>query len=134
MKTLPDNCIDLIIADPPYFEICGDFDFVFINIDGYLSWCQNWIKECHRILKDVGTIYMWGAIGYNKGYPLFKLADWIENNKLFIVQNWITQRNSRGRGTKKGYMTAREELLYMTKTIITYGIRLIQKRNLIVKT
>lgn len=116
MKTLPDNYIDLIVADPPYFEICGDFDFVFKDLDDYLSWCKKWITECYRILKDTGTIYLWGAIGYNKGYPLFKIADWIENNKLFIVQNWITQRNSRGRGTKKGYMTAREELLYMTKT------------------
>ena len=26
---LPDNCANLIIADPPYYEVKGDFDFVF---------------------------------------------------------------------------------------------------------
>ena len=31
MKNLPDECIDLIIADPPYFEICGEFDFIWNN-------------------------------------------------------------------------------------------------------
>ena len=29
---LPDGSVNLIIADPPYFEVRGDFDFVW-------SWC-----------------------------------------------------------------------------------------------
>ena len=36
-----------------------------------------------------------GSIGYNKGYPLFKLVDWIEENEMFKVINWITQKNTR---------------------------------------
>ena len=95
MKTLPDNCIDLIIADPPYYKICGEFDFIWKTQKEYLEWCKQWILECKRILKSTGSFYLWGAIGYNNGYSLFKLADWIENNKLFMVINWITQRNTR---------------------------------------
>lgn len=26
-KSLPDESLDLIIADPTYFQVCGDFDF-----------------------------------------------------------------------------------------------------------
>ena len=33
---LPDKSVDLIIADPPYFEIKGDFDFVWKSFDDYL--------------------------------------------------------------------------------------------------
>jgi site-specific DNA-methyltransferase (adenine-specific) len=116
LKELPNDSFDLIIADPPYFQIYGDFDFVWESVDQYLDWAKTWIKECHRVLKPTGTFYLWGSMGINNGYPLPKLADWIENEKLFIVQNWITQRNSRGRGTKHGYMQAREELVYMTKS------------------
>lgn len=116
LKTVSDEIFDLIIADPPYFQIYGEFDFSWKDLDEYLFWCKTWIKECHRVLKKTGSFYLWGAIGYNKGYPLFKLADWIENNHLFMVQNWITQRNTRGRGSKKGFMTAREELVFMTKS------------------
>lgn len=116
MKSLPNESIDLIIADPPYYKICGDFDFIWKDLNQYLEWCKQWIIECHRILKQTGSFYLWGAIGYNNGYPLFKLADWIENNNYFKVINWITQRNSRGRGSKKGYMAAREELVFMTKS------------------
>ena len=35
---LKENSVDLIIADPPYFEICGDFDFgVFKDVKEYLA-------------------------------------------------------------------------------------------------
>lgn len=40
----------------------------------------------------------------------------IEDDNIFIRKNWITQRNSRGYGTKKNYMSAREEFLFLTKT------------------
>lgn len=116
LRSCPAEKFDLIIADPPYFTIFGDFDFVWNNLDEYLNWCHEWILECHRSLKPTGSFYLWGTIGFNKGYPLFKLTNWVEENKLFLVQNWITQRNSRGRGTKRGYMQAREELVFMTKT------------------
>lgn len=116
MKTLPDKCIDLIIADPPYFQICGEFDYIWKNVDEYIAWCKIWIEEACRVLKDNGSFYLWGGIGYNKGYPLFKLTDWIETVDIFKVRNWITQRNTRGFGSAKGYMKAREELIFMTKS------------------
>lgn len=107
---------DLIIADPPYFQISGDFDFIWSSLDEYLDWCKKWVRGCHRVLKKTGTFYLWGAIGYNKGYALPRLAEWIESEGLFTVRNWITQRNSRGRGMKRGFMCAREELVFMTKS------------------
>jgi site-specific DNA-methyltransferase (adenine-specific) len=110
------SIFDLVIADPPYFEVCGDFDFAWRSVEEYVEWSKKWIAECHRVLKSNGSMYLWGVLGYAKGYPLFKIADWIESSSLFTVRNWITQRNSRGRGTKRGYMMAREELLFMTKS------------------
>ena len=112
-KQLDDNSVDLIIADPPYFEIKGEFDFIWKNVDEYIKWCKKWIPEFKRILKPTGSFYLWGVMGYNKGYALPKIADWIESNELFTVINWITQRNSRGRGNCKKYMHTREELLFM---------------------
>ena len=116
MKKLPEKSIDIVIADPPYFQIYGQFDFIWKNVNEYIEWCKEWINEVHRILKDSGSFYLWGAIGYNNGYPLFKLTDWIEDNDLFKVRNWITQRNTRGYGVSKCFMKAREELVFMTKT------------------
>lgn len=44
------------------------------------------------------------------------MAILIEDNNILIRKNWITQRNSRGYGTKKNYMSAREDFLFLTKS------------------
>jgi len=116
MKSLDSETYNLIIADPPYFEIHGDFDFVWRDLEEYLLWSKAWISEAHRVLKSNGSFYLWGKIGFGKGFALFKIADWMEETNLFQIRNWITQRNCRGRGTKRGYMEAREELIFCTKS------------------
>ena len=116
MRGCPDNFVDLILADPPYYRIHGEFDFFWKTPAEYLDWSKIWVAEAVRILKPTGSFYLWGKIGHNLGYSLFRIADWIESNDLLKVRNWITQRNVRGRGNKRGYMECREELLFMTKT------------------
>lgn len=120
MQLIKSNSVDLIIADPPYFEICGGFDYQWENVNTYIDWCKSWLEKCERILKPSGTIYLWGAIGYNKGFALPQIAKWIEDTDLFKIQNWITQRNCRGYATKKNFMSCREELLFMTKSKDNY--------------
>lgn len=115
LKTV-ESQFDLVIADPPYFEICGDFDFVFPSVDHYIGWCQEWIIACNRALKPHGSMYLWGKMGYGKGFALPRLAQWVEDAGYFRIINWITQKNSRGRGTKRGFMEAREELLLLAKS------------------
>ena len=57
---LPDKCAQLIIADPPYFEVKGSFDFVWKSFDDYLKDVEKWAIECKRILSDNGTLFWWG--------------------------------------------------------------------------
>ena len=57
---LPDKCANLIIADPPYFEVKGAFDFVWKSFDDYLKDVEKWAIECKRILADNGTLFWWG--------------------------------------------------------------------------
>jgi DNA modification methylase len=59
-NTLPDKCAKLIIADPPYFEVKGDFDFNWDSFDDYLKDVEKWAIECKRILADNGTLFWWG--------------------------------------------------------------------------
>lgn len=116
LKSLESNSIDLIIADPPYFQVCGDFDFnVFKSRKDYISWCKEWIEESKRVLKDSGTMILWGGVG-EKEINIARLVIMIEDEDLLIRQNWVTQRNTRGYGTKRNYMSAREDFLFLTKT------------------
>lgn len=57
---LPDKCANLIIADPPYFEIKGEFDFIWDSFDDYLKDVEKWANECKRLLADNGTLFWYG--------------------------------------------------------------------------
>lgn len=59
IKTLPDNCIDLIATDPPYFQVksCG-WDNQWENVTAYLSWLDEMLSEFWRVLKPTGSLYM----------------------------------------------------------------------------
>lgn len=61
MKKIKNNSVDIIICDPPY-NIGKDFgnNSDKQNMTKYLEWCDNWIKECIRILKHNGTLYIYG--------------------------------------------------------------------------
>ena len=61
MRELPDNSIDIIIADPPY-NIGKDFGN---NSDkqaypDYIEWVKLWLIECQRLLKPTGTMFIYG--------------------------------------------------------------------------
>lgn len=115
LSRIESESVDLIIADPPYFNIYGEFDFVFDSQEQYLNWCKDWILECKRVLKSSGSFYLWGAVGIRKGLSFPKLAIWIEENDVFHIVNWITQRNTKIRANYKGFPQSREELLLCVK-------------------
>ncbi len=59
-NTLPDKCANLIIADPPYFEVKGAFDFIWKSFNDYLQDVEKWAIECKRLLADNGTLFWYG--------------------------------------------------------------------------
>ena len=76
LKELPDNSVDLIFADPPYnLQLQGELwrpnqtkvDAVndewdkFNSFEDYDKFSQEWLKECRRVLKENGTIWVIGS-------------------------------------------------------------------------
>lgn len=115
MKTLPNESVDLIIADPPYFKIVkNEWDNQWKTQEEYLQWCNEWTKECYRILKPTGNFYVWGGVGKNKEHPFLRYIINTEDMG-FIFQDWITWKKQKGLGSRKGYMFIREELILFTK-------------------
>lgn len=57
---LPDKYAKLIIADPPYYKVKGDFDFIWKSFDDYLKDVEKWAIECKRLLADNGTLFWYG--------------------------------------------------------------------------
>ena len=61
LPTLESDSAQSIIADPPY-NIGKDFGNNSDKqpMDEYLIWCEKWIKECLRVLKPNGTMFIYG--------------------------------------------------------------------------
>lgn len=77
---LPDKCANLIICDPPYYKIKGDFDFKWKTFSDYLADVQLWANECKRVLADNGTLFWWG---YSKKIAYTQII----LDKLFRLEN-----------------------------------------------
>lgn len=82
MKELPDNCVDIIIADPPYnLSKSGDWkwdnsvslvgmggnwnitkeNWDDMSFDDYFNFSMTWLSEAKRILRPTGSMWIFGT-------------------------------------------------------------------------
>ena len=89
LKTLPDNCVDLIATDPPYNAgqtftgKSGDsFNDKWSSVEEYLSFMEERLVEMHRVLRETGSIYL--QCDSTANHHLRMLLDKIFGRKNFI--------------------------------------------------
>src|SRR4051812_10267343 len=76
MAELPEKCVDLIFADPPYnlqlqnellrpnltlVDAVNDEWDQFSLFEEYDNFTRNWLSQCRRIMKDDATIWVIGS-------------------------------------------------------------------------
>ncbi len=107
MKQLPDECVDLIFADPP-FNIGVRYDKWKDNLkyEEYLQWSESWLKEAYRLLKKNGSIYV--AIGDEFAA---ELAIILKRLGLYM-RNWIIWYYTFGQHQKKKFTRSHTHILY----------------------
>ncbi|MFA5806641.1 MAG: site-specific DNA-methyltransferase [Melioribacteraceae bacterium] len=95
LKSLKNESVDLIFADPPYNIKKADWDS-FENQEEYIKWSMLWIEQASRILKPSGTLYVCGfsEILADLKHPAskyFKSCRWIiwhYKNKANLGNDW----------------------------------------------
>jgi DNA modification methylase len=65
LKKLPGSIAQSIIADPPYFNVLEDesWDTQWKTADDYLTWCDGWVAQSMRVLRDDGLAFIFGQLG-----------------------------------------------------------------------
>ncbi len=61
LRTLPDDCVDMVFADPP-FNLGKTYDPGVddsMTTSNYLNWTYQWLDECVRILKPGARIFVY---------------------------------------------------------------------------
>jgi len=62
LPALPDNSVDLILTDPPYFKVKGDaWDNQWDKPVDFLAWLDRVLAEFARILKPNGSLYLFAS-------------------------------------------------------------------------
>lgn len=105
MQELPDQCADLIFADPPYwmrvtgtlqrvegteYDGCSDaWDNQFASLEDYAQFTRAWLGECRRILKKNGSIWVIGSMQciHTIGNALQELGFWLINDVIWHKTN-----------------------------------------------
>jgi modification methylase len=126
MKSLPDKCVDMIFADPPYnLQLGGDLTRPDnSNVNGvtddwdkfddfaqYDAFTDAWLAEARRILKDNGTIWVIGSYHniFRVGKSLQDLGYWMLNDVIWRKSNPMPNF----RGTR--FTNAHETLIWCAK-------------------
>ena len=125
LKKIPDKSIDLVFADPPYNlqlrdtlyrpdqttveAVTNDWD-KFETYKAYDEFCLIWLKECKRVLKDGGALWVIGSY-----HNILRLGTSIQNLGFWILNDIIWHKTNpmpNFRGTR--FTNAHETLLWCT--------------------
>lgn len=126
LKSLPDECVDLVFADPPYnlqlskqllrpndtrVDGVDDGWDQFASFAAYDSFSESWLKECRRVLKPGGALWVIGSY-----HNVFRLGATIQNLGFWILNDVIWRKtnpmpNFRGRR----FTNAHETLIWASK-------------------
>ena len=101
-KATPES-VDMIFADPPYFLssngiTCSGGKMVSVNkgkwdktlsISEKHEFNRNWIKECYRVLKDNGTIWISGTL-----HNIYSIGMALEEEGFKIINNITWQKTN----------------------------------------
>lgn len=90
---IPDHWADVIIADPPYYKVKGEFDEIWPSFEAYLADVEKWAKECARILSHSGTLVWYGS-DQNIAYAQVILDKYFHflNNCTVLKSNGLTNK------------------------------------------
>jgi modification methylase len=126
MARLPDKCVDMIFADPPYnLQLGGDLfrpeggrvDAVddewdkFDSLAAYDDFTREWLYEARRILKDNGTIWVIGSY-----HNIYRVGSLLQDAEFWILNDIVWRKSNpmpNFRGTR--FTNAHETLLWCAK-------------------
>ncbi|MBC6982283.1 site-specific DNA-methyltransferase [Caulobacter sp. 17J80-11] len=127
LRSLPDRSVDLVFADPPYnLQLGGELlrpdnskvDAVdddwdrFASFEEYDRFCRDWLRECRRVLKDDGAIWVIGSYHnvFRLGVAVQDLGFWVLNDVVWRKSNPMPNF----KGTR--FTNAHETLIWATKS------------------
>ncbi len=131
LKKIDNESIDLVLIDPPYFQIMKmdwkgdkyDWDNQWKTLEEYQSWIMKLGKEIKRVLKENGSFYIFAddkvcayvQVILDKLFNLENSITWVKPNNL-TIKGWTQYRS---------YSPITEKILFYSKEVDKTGLQLI---------
>jgi len=127
MRALPDQCVDMVFADPPYnLQLGGDLyrpeggrvDAVdndwdkFDSLAVYDAFSRAWLTEVRRILRPNGTLWVIGSY-----HNIFRVGTALQDQGFWILNDIIWRKANpmpNFKGTR--FTNAHETLIWAAKS------------------
>lgn len=108
LKQLDDESVQCIWTDPPY-NIDYKYDKYKDKREDYFGWCEEWLKECYRVLKINGSLFvkMWSRYIFSFGNLLLKTN--------FHFKNVIIWKRKSSANYDNKYLGGYEIIFFFTK-------------------
>jgi DNA modification methylase len=109
LSKLPDESIDLVLTDPPYFigfDGGKGWDRQWEKEADYLDWCSKWTKECVRVLKPERMFIVWGTLKTDT-FLKYRLET-ADRNPQLVHQNEIIWSYNWGGRSKSNFARKHE--------------------------
>ena len=106
---LPSESVDLLFLDPPY-NINKTFNrqtFRQRAVDDYAAWMESWFVPLLRLLKTTASVYICGD--WRSSTAIHRIA-----SERLIVRNRISWEREKGRGARRNWKNASEDLWFCT--------------------
>lgn len=117
MSHIPAKSVQLIISDPPYYKVKGDFDFTFKDFDDYLKFMEDQAIAYKRVLADNGSLFVYGhakKIAYVQ--CIFDKYFNLENNICWQVPD---RRTNKGIDGYRSFAPVTERILFYSNEMVS---------------
>lgn len=84
MRGLDSDSVDMVFADPPFNlnKLYPSSINDNLKTEHYLEWCETWLSECIRLLKQGGSLFLWNLPRWNA-----EIAAFLSGRLTFV--HWI---------------------------------------------
>lgn len=111
-KSVKDESIDLIVADPPY-NLGKDYgnNHDLKGFEEYILFTKEWLSEAKRVLKPEGSIYVFMGVRF-----ISYLYDIMDRELQLFFNSWIVWHYTQGMGKTKGFSPRHDDILAFNKS------------------
>lgn len=110
-KSLANESIDLIVADPPY-NLGKDYgnNHDLKGFEDYILFTREWLSEAKRVLSPTGTIYVFMGVRF-----ISYLFDILDRELQLFFNSWIVWHYTQGLGKTRGFSPRHDDILVFNK-------------------